>query len=324
MVTTADFVGRRIVVEVPATIANLGAGYDCLGLAIDQSLRVELSVEHRPGNTDTELEVVGEGDGEIGPDRGNRFVEALEAGLRQHGVGYRAGDAWRIRMTNEIPLARGLGSSGAATVAGLLAADALATAAGAGPAAQRNALLVAATEIEGHPDNIAPALLGGLVASCAISGQVAAYRFDVPDALRVVLFVPELRLPTAEMRRVLPDEVPRADAVANLARVAVGVAGIAQGDWSVLDELTQDRLHEPYRAAAYPLLPVLIAAARAAGAVGACLAGAGSTIAAFTLGSDADEDRIGAALAAVAAEHHFAGAVRVVRAFNDGARVLER
>jgi homoserine kinase len=328
MVTTADFVGRRVVVEVPATIANLGAGYDCVGLAIDLSLRVELSVEHLPGNTATDLEIVGEGAGEIGPDRGNRFVEALETGLRGHGIGYNPGDAWRIRMTNEIPLARGLGSSGAATMAGLLAADALAGGDRASPVtmadAERGALLAAATAIEGHPDNIAPALLGGFVAAAAATDGVTAFRFDAPDELRVVLFIPERRLPTAAMRRVLPATVPRADAVANLARVAIGVAGIAQGDWSVLGELTQDRLHEPYRAAAYPQLPVLVAAARAAGAIGACLAGAGSTIAAFSLASDAVAERIGAALTGVAAVHDLPGAVQIVHARNDGARVIER
>jgi len=324
MVTTRDLIGRRVVVEAPATIANLGAGYDCLGLAIDRALRVELEVVHAPGQAGPDLGVLGEGAAEIKPRRGNRFVEALERGLRARDIEPADGIVWRIRMTNEIPLARGLGSSGAATVAGLLAVGALAGGAGVGPATEDDSLLAAAATIEGHPDNVAPALLGGFVASSAASGRVVAYRFDAPDALQVVLFVPELRLPTSEMRRVLPDDVPRADAVANLARVAVGVAGIAQGDWSVLGELTRDRLHEPYRAAAYPLLPVLIEAARAAGAIGACLAGAGSTVAAFTLGSDADAERIGSALTAVAAEHGLAGAVRIVGPRNAGARVIER
>ena len=317
---TPDLVGRRIVVEVPASIANLGAGYDCLGLAIDVALRVELAVVERPRDRPgVELEVSGEGATEIEPERGNRFVAALEGGLRDRGVELSRDLAWRIRMANEIPLARGLGSSGAATVAGLLAADAL-----AGIATNPDALLAAATALEGHPDNVAPALLGGFVASFAGAERVEAFRFDAPPVLRVALFVPELRLSTADMRRVLPEAVPRADAVANLARVAVGVAGIAQGDWSVLGALTEDRLHEPYRATVYPLLPILVAAARAAGAVGACLAGSGSTIAAFSLGSGVDAARIGAALTAVATNHDLRGSVRIVSARNDGARILER
>ncbi|HKB28923.1 MAG TPA: hypothetical protein VKC59_07865, partial [Candidatus Limnocylindrales bacterium] len=109
--TTGDLVGRRVVVEVPATIANLGAGYDCLGVAIDPLLRVELDVAaDSAGAPAVDLQVSGEGAGEIAPERGNRFVEALEAGLRRHGFAPDAHVTWQIRMTNEIPLARGLGS----------------------------------------------------------------------------------------------------------------------------------------------------------------------------------------------------------------------
>lgn len=323
--TGSALVGRRVVVEVPATIANLGAGYDCLGLAVDLELRVELEVFASGGGSEppVELEVVGDGVGEIATGRGNRFIEGLSAGLRDLRVERPSGIGWRIRMENHVPLARGLGSSGAAAVAGLLAAEALAGAAAPGPGRPLlDRLLDRATALEGHSDNVAPALLGGFVASLA----PAAYRFDAPADLRVVLLVPELRLSTPRMRAILPESVPRADAVANLARVALGVAGIASGDWSVLARLTEDRLHEPYRAAAYPQLPFIVAAARAAGALGACLAGGGSTVAAFTLGpsADADAKRIGEAMAAVAAAHDLPAAVRVVRARNEGARILAR
>jgi homoserine kinase len=225
-------------------------------------------------------------------------------------------------MRNEIPLARGLGSSGAATVAGLLIADALAgsDADGVDRGLAQGLLLDRATAIEGHSDNVAPALLGGFVASLV----PRSFRFDAPDDLRLVLLIPELRLSTPRMRAILPESVLRADAVANLARVAVGVAGIAAGDWSVLDRLTEDRLHEPYRAAVYPQLPVLVAVARGAGALGACLAGGGSTIAAFTLGSEADARRIVDAMAAAAAAHDLPAAVRLSRPRNAGAGVLER
>jgi homoserine kinase len=321
-VTGANLVGRRVVVEVPGTIANLGAGYDCLGLAIDLALRVEVEAVERRGGDAFALGVEGEGAGELSTGRGNRFLEAFEAGLREHRVERPPDVAWRVRMTNPIPLARGLGSSGAVAVAGLLAADALAGTGGRGSdasATARDNLLDRATALEGHPDNVAPALLGGFVATLA----PRAYRFDAPDELRVVLYVPELKLATPRMRAVLPDSVPWADAVANLARVAVGVAGIARADWTVLARLTEDRLHEPYRAAVYPQLPALVAAARAAGAVGACLAGGGSTIAAFTLASDGDAVRIGEAMRTAAEAHQLPGAVRVVRARNEGARVLE-
>lgn len=319
MVTARDLVGQRVAVEVPATIANLGAGYDCLGLAIDLSLRVDLEVVPAGPGRVVELDVLGEGAGEISAGRGNRFLEALDAGLRERRVD-RVGMGWRIRMTNGIPLARGLGSSGAATIAGLLVANALADADDASDGSQLDVVLDRATAIEGHPDNVAPALLGGFVAMLA----TRSYRFDVPAELAIVLFVPDVHLSTTRMRAILPELVPRTDALSNLARVAVGVAGIASGDWTALAQLTEDRLHEPYRAAVYPQLPVLVAAARSAGAIGACLAGGGSTIAAFTLGTPADAARIGNAMATVAQAHELPGDVRVVHARNEGARVLER
>ncbi|NJD28240.1 MAG: homoserine kinase [Chloroflexi bacterium] len=276
-----ELVGRRATVEVPATIANLGAGYDCLGLAVDLRLRASVEVIEAGG----ELTVDGEGSGELVADRSNRLIEALELGLAELRVDDLGSIGWRLELSNPIPLARGLGSSAAATVAGLVLAGAL-----AGRELGTEAALGLATRIEGHPDNVAPALLGGLVASIAVGSRVEAVRLEPPAGLLVVAWVPERRLSTADMRRVLPSTVPHDDAVANLARVAVGVAGLASGRADVLRLLTEDRLHEPYRAAAYPELPELVAAARAAGALGACLAGAGSTIAAFI-----DADTAGAA-----------------------------
>jgi homoserine kinase len=217
-----------------------------------------------------------------------------------------------------IPLARGLGSSAAATVAGVLAGNAL-----AGEPLSTAELLGLATRIEGHPDNAAAALLGGFVVSAATPDGVEAIRFDAPRDLRAVLFIPELRLGTSAMRAALPANVPLADAVANLGAVAVGVAGLASGRYDVLQRLTVDRLHEPYRAAVYPQLPRLVDAARAAGALGACLSGAGSTILAFT-DSSGGIDRIGAAFLAVAADADLPGRVAVVELRNAGARVVAR
>jgi homoserine kinase len=313
---SGSIAGRRVVVEVPATIANLGAGYDCLGLAVDLALHVSIEARSDPGRS-VELDVRGEGAGELAADGSNRLIQALGAGLLDEGFGDLDGLGWNVELINTIPLARGLGSSAAATVAGVLAARAFLDL----PAAAE-AVLRVASKIEGHADNVGPALLGGFVATFANEADVRAFRFDAPRSLRVVLFVPERRLATAAMREVLPTEVPRADAVANLARVAAGVAGIATGDWSVLGFLTEDRLHEPYRAAVYPQLPALVAAARSAGALGACLAGAGSGIAAFAIGADQLAlDRIGDAMASVAAGSDLPGWVRVLAPANAGARV---
>ena len=171
-------------------------------------------------------------------------------------------------MDNRIPLSRGLGSSAAATVGGVVAGNAL-----GGSARPMAQLLQIATTIESHPDNAAAVLLGGFVVSAHLGDRVEAVRFDAPAGLRCVLFIPDRRLSTEDMRRVLPAEVPLRHAVENLGRVAIGVAGIASGRFELLADLTVDRLHEPYRSVAYPELPRLTVAAREAGALGAFLSG---------------------------------------------------
>ena len=317
----AELDGRRVVVEVPATAANLGAGYDCVGLALDLTDRVALEAVARP-EAGIELVVDGEGAEELPADRSNRLVRAIDAALAIAMEGEPAALGWRIHMTNRIPLARGLGSSAAATIAGVVAANALT----GGPLSQRR-MLELATEIEGHPDNAAPALLGGFTVSGVVPGPdgrdiVEAIRFDVPAPLRAVLFIPDLPLATSEMRAALPATVPHADAVHNIAAVGLGVAGLAAGRYDLLRALTVDRIHEPYRAAVYPQLPGLVAAAREAGAIGACLSGAGSTIIAFADHPIAVE-RVAAALRARAEADGLGGRVHVAAPQAAGARVVE-
>jgi homoserine kinase len=312
----AELDGRRIVVEVPASSANLGAGYDCVAVALELTNRMELEVRGWSRGA-IELTVDGEGRNELAEDRENRFVRGLEAALSEGRGEIPDGVGWRIAMNNSIPLARGLGSSAAATVGGIVAANVL-----LGGALTTADQLRIATAVEGHPENAAAALLGGFVVAAATNGTVEALRFEVPRDLRAVLFIPELRLPTDEMRRALPRTVPLEDAVANLGAVAVGVAGLAVGRMELLRTLTVDRLHEPYRAAVYPELPRFIEAARGAGALGACLSGAGSSILAFA-DSMAGITRIESAFSAVAADADIHGRVAVVQPRNAGAQVIE-
>jgi homoserine kinase len=311
----AELDGRRVRVDVPASSANLGAGYDCLAVALDLSNRVEVEVRGW-SRGQIELTVDGEGANELSADRENRVVQGVEAALREVRGEIPEGVGWRIEMRNDIPLARGLGSSAAATVAGLVAGNAL-----LGEPLTSADLIRLATAIEGHPDNAAAALLGGFTVSAQTDDGVEAIRFDAPRDLRAVLYIPELRLSTDEMRRVLPDTVPRLDAVSNLTRVAVGVAGIATGRLDLLKILTVDRLHEPYRAEVFSELPRFVGDARAAGALGACLSGAGSTIIAFT-DTVAGVTRLESAFRAASADTELAGRIEVVAPKNQGARVV--
>ncbi len=314
----AAIVGRRLTVEIPASSANLGAGYDCLGLALELINRIAVEAT-ADGDGAIELEVTGEGAGELEASASNRFVDGLEAALATV-IGPRpATIGWRIEMANEIPLARGLGSSAAATVGGVVAGSELlgGEAGGLSPETQ----LRIATRIESHPDNAAAALFGGFVVSAQLGERVEAVRFDAPDGLRAVLFIPEKRLSTADMRRVLPAEVPLRDAVSNMSRIAIGVAGIASGRFELLADLTVDRIHEPYRSVAFPQLPRLTGAARAAGALGAFLSGAGSTVLAF-VAPGGDPAPVREALVDAAAEVGLEGRSAIVAPRNRGPELV--
>ncbi|MEV4254151.1 homoserine kinase [Spirillospora sp. NPDC049652] len=273
-------------VVVPATSANLGPGFDSLGLAL--TLTDEVTVEL--GGDGVVIEV--EGEGEEVADRGDRHLivttvrAALEAVDRLAGTGEAAalGKGVRLRCVNRIPHSRGLGSSSAAIVAGVLAARALHPHGGAMDDA---AALRLATEIEGHPDNVAPCLLGGLT----VAWDDRAVRLDLDR--EVVAFVPETRLATERARGLLPETVPHGDAAANAARAALLVAALTGGlDDTVLLAATEDRLHQEYRAPAMPESAELIRKLRDGG-VPAVVSGAGPTVLAFTSGSRVDSSALG-------------------------------
>jgi homoserine kinase len=259
--------------------------------------------------------VRGEGAGRLGSNRRNRFVASLERGLRELGCGVR-GVGWRVTMDNAIPLSRGLGSSASVTVAGLLAASALTD----GPPLPPERVLALAVEAEGHPDNAAAALHGGFVVVASVDRRPTVVRFDPPTALWCALFIPDRPLATRDMRAALPPTVPFEDAVHNVGAASLAVAAIASGRIDLLRAATVDRLHEPYRAVPFPELPRLVEAARVAGALGAALSGAGSTVIAFA----EERGRAAAAAAAMASQAGrlgLAGRPLVLRPRTDGARV---
>lgn len=299
---------RSVTVRVPASSANLGVGYDVLALALDLQLTVTVEALDAGAHV---LEVEGEGADRLRLDDSNRFLTGLWRGLLDAGTGWPG--SLRITMHNQIPLGRGLGSSAAATVAGLIAARELGAV-----RFDEERLLALAAEVEGHADNAAAALHGGFVVIAA--GKVA--RHAAPPRLHAVLFIPDRELATDSMRAVLPPTVPHADAVHNMGRAALLVSGFATADLSLLRAMNDDRLHEPYRAAAYPELPTMLAAARDAGALGAALSGAGSSVIALCR-DEVTAASVAAALRAAARMVGLAGEARTLFPAAGGARVLD-
>jgi homoserine kinase len=240
---------RRRVVRVPASSANLGPGFDVLAAAVALHLELEV-VETGTFAVHTDLAVP--------RDRDNLVVRAFE---RLHPA-----DGFEFRISSDIPLSGGLGSSAAAVVAGLLAADHL---------FELDADVFAhAAELEGHPDNVGAALAGGFV----VCNGARAHRFDAPMGLEAVLVVPDEGPPTEEAREALPATVPIEAAVFNMSHVAMLTLGLAKGDWDLISAGLRDRLHQPHRAHLYPRSAELLERAGALGALGATISGAGPTV----------------------------------------------
>ncbi len=278
---------RRRLVRVPASSANLGPGFDSFAAALALHMELEV-VETGEFAVETELS--------IARDHRNLAVRAFE---RLHPA-----DDFTFRIKSDIPLSGGLGTSAAAYVAGLMAADHL---------FELDADLFAmACELEGHPDNVAAALQGGFVI-CA-DGQ--ASRFDAPMGLEAVLLVPHAAVRTRQARAALPEQVPLADAVFNTAHGAMLTLGLATADWDLVARGLQDRLHQPYRAHLFPGSVALLERARELGALGATVSGAGPTVLFWT-----HYDQTGAVIEALRAESQGWADVMRVPFESQGARV---
>ncbi|HSB68792.1 MAG TPA: homoserine kinase [Candidatus Methylomirabilis sp.] len=268
---------RRFVrLRVPASTANLGPGFDALGMALGLYNEIEVEVT----GIGLRLEVEGEGaERLLSLGRQNLVARAVTGTLERLG---RPVEGIRVRMLNRIPLSRGLGSSSAAALGGVAAAAEL-----AGASLTPEALLDLALPLEGHPDNITPALLGGLTVATVVDGRVRCVKLPVPEGLSAVAVIPEFHLSTAKARRALPPTVPRADAVFNVGRVALLLAAMQSGRLDLLREAVRDRLHQPYRAPLVPGMDAVLAEGEAAGALGCFLSGAGPTLLALTTGDGA-------------------------------------
>jgi homoserine kinase len=254
-------------VRVPATVANLGPGFDALAMAVDVENQVDVDTEVQPA-----VLVEGEGSGELPEDASNLVFRSMAYLAREAGGSL---PPFQLRCRNAIPLERGLGSSAAATVAGLLLANEL-----LGARLGSAQLLEVAVDIEGHPDNVAACLLGGLVLAYLSRNGWRAEQLQPNPSLRPVLLVPEAeRVPTADARRVLPLEVPLSDAAHNVGRAALAVVALTDRP-ELLVEALEDRLHQARRLLLAPASRALFQDLRDAG-LAVCVAGAGPSLLAF-------------------------------------------
>ncbi|HEY9899315.1 MAG TPA: homoserine kinase [Pantanalinema sp.] len=257
-------------VLVPATSANMGPGFDCLGLALPFGNRFRVETAPRqPGS----YRLAGEGAGSALEGERNLFWVAAQRLAAEVGAEL---PPLAVACEASIPLGRGLGSSASAVVGGLLAANRV-----LGERLGPGDLLRLATEIEGHPDNVAPALLGGVCVAVQGEGGLLAERLAVMDAPGLAVAVPSFELSTAKARAALPSLVPHADAVYNVGRAALLVTALFSSRRELLAEALADRLHQPYREPLIPGMPEVVRAARDAGAWGVTLSGAGPTLLAW-------------------------------------------
>ncbi len=260
---------RKVIVSIPATSANLGPGFDCLGLALNLRQVVTFAPLSEPG---LQIEASGEDAQKIPLDSTNLVYQSAEIIFRQLG---KRPPGICIHQQNQIPIGSGLGSSSSAVLAGMFGANALLD----NPLSVRD-ILQMATDLEGHPDNVAPAIYGGLVLGVQTSNGLLVDRIQIPKQ-KVAVILPSFELLTADARAALPEMVPLNDAIYNASRVGLLIRALQSANYNQLQAAMQDKLHQPYRNPLIPGMREAFETALAAGAAGVAISGAGPSILAF-------------------------------------------
>ncbi|HHY03765.1 MAG TPA: homoserine kinase [Thermoanaerobacterales bacterium] len=264
-------------VKVPATTANFGSGFDCLGAALGLYNYIEMDF----AKTD-EIEVMGEGEKTVEKNKTNLVYKAASRVFDEVGIS----KPIKISLENNIPIARGLGSSAACIAGGLVAANQI-----LGEPLPFSRIVELATQMEGHPDNVVPALFGGFTISMVYEGKVIYKRFSIPNWLRFVVGIPQFSIRTIDARRVIPEKIDFSDAIFNLSRCAMLVASFAKNELSNLDVFCQDKLHQPYRNKLVPGMEKIIKTSKQQGAMACFLSGAGPSV--LTITSEENAKKLG-------------------------------
>ncbi len=293
----------RFKVSVPASTSNLGAGFDALGLALTiyNDFIVEIADRYQ-------VEVEGEGKGDLPEDEKNLFLRAYKSTMEYLGLNQPV----KVKQINRIPLGRGMGSSATAIVGGILAAEKI-----AGKKLSLPEVIDVAFKFEPHPDNVLPAYTGGFVVA-ATNGDLSYVKLDFPEELKVIIVVPELFLSTEDSRSVLPDTYTREDVIFNVQRVALLMGALQKKDFSLLKEAVKDRIHQPYRCDLIPGFWEVLSQGYKEGAYAVYLSGAGSCIGAL---ADNNFENIGKAMCDVFESLGIDARYLVLDVDKEGARI---
>lgn len=296
-------------ISVPATSANLGPGFDTIGMALDMYNTIEVteSTEHK-------IAINGEGVEEISCDQDNIVCQALAKVYNYVGKPL---PKFHIILDNQVPTTRGLGSSAAAVSGGVFAANEL-----LGRPLSEQTMAEIVTEIEGHPDNVVPALLGGIIIAGWGHKGLIYHRIVPDDKLCAVVAIPDFYMSTKKARQALPEQVPFQDALFNLNRAALLTAALITGDQKILAEVMDDKLHQPYRSVMVPGMYEVIKQAKAAGAIGTVLSGAGPTMLSLVTNDQATKERVAQAMKQAFAEHQVVCSVHNLQLIARGASVV--
>lgn len=302
---------KKVSVRVPATSANCGPGFDTLGLAC--TLYNDLTYEIVDGKG-FQLDVIGEGSEYLKPyGRNLAFASFLKVWNK---ITDNERIALKVSMNNRIPMSRGLGSSSSAIVAGLYAANALCN-----NYYSKEELLDIATEIEGHPDNVAPAIYGGFTISYMEQEKAHSLRMLPAKPLKFIAVVPERKLPTMLARQAIPETVLHKDAVYNVSRASLLVGALLGGHYEFLQMALNDKLHQPYRAHLIPGLDDVFSAAKDAGAYNAIISGAGSTVMAYAA-PESDCDIIGEVMVKAFAANNEKAIYHILDLDTEGVKII--
>lgn len=294
-------------ISIPATSGNLGPGFDTFGMAFN--LYNYVSMEEATSGLN--ITVQGEGAESISRGEDNLVFQAAHKVFQKVNFFPKG---LKISLENNIPVARGLGSSASIIVGGMVAANQI-----SGEKLSKNEILQMAVEMEGHPDNVAPALLGGVVVSVSDDKQVDYVKIAPPDELYAVVAVPNFELSTKIARAALPNEVSLSDAVFNVGRASLMIAALIKKDLFLFGKMMEDRLHQPYRNTLVPGMEEVFSAAKSAGALSVALSGAGPTLIAFTIGKNQD---VAEAMSKTFAEHEISCEIMNLNPDVNGVKVI--